>query len=299
MKTKLFILFLFQIMILTAFAQESGDSTNKSTEKDKRPVKDAFESNWLINSQTMIVPFAHTLEFDINHRFGPMNNGFKDMLGMYAPSNIRLALTYTPLKNLQLGMGMTKEAMMYDFNIKWNPLQQTRSGSFPVFITYNGNMVIEGTENAVLYKKSDGSEYKKFPKYTNRFSYFHQIIIGRKINNWLTLQLAPAFTHYNLIDTAATNGIQFDNFVVSFSGRVKLTAQMSAIFEYYHPFTPAKDVKPNLALGIEASTGSHAFQIFLSPYTSIINQRDIVFNKKDFLKKEFAIGFNITRMWNF
>src|SRR4030067_942571 len=94
----------FLISLLCTGAVIAQDTTaTESTGKDKKPVKDAFESNWLMNNQTMVVPFAHTLEFDINHRFGTIENGFKDMLGMYAPSNIRLGESYTPINNLQIG----------------------------------------------------------------------------------------------------------------------------------------------------------------------------------------------------
>ncbi|MBI4947348.1 MAG: hypothetical protein HY840_13230 [Bacteroidetes bacterium] len=298
--------FLF-ISLLWAGAAVAQDSTStEKTGKDNKPVKDAFESNWLMNNQTMIVPFAHTLEFDINHRFGTVENGFKDMFGLYAPSNVRLGVTYTPMKNLQLGAGITKASMMNDLNLKWNIMQQTRSGSFPVFITYYANMVIEGTQNTVNWtikdiSGNDSIVNRKFPKDASRFSYFNQLIIGRKFNDWLSLQTAVSFSHFNLIDTTNGNSHdrKHDNLAVSLMGRVKTTATMSVLFACDYPLNAVKDVKPNLALGVEWSTGSHAFQIFFSPYTSIMNQRDIVYNTNDFTKKEFAIAFNITRLWNF
>ncbi|MBI4930624.1 MAG: hypothetical protein HY841_07670 [Bacteroidetes bacterium] len=305
MKSKIFLL----LSLLWAGTTVAQDSTaTEKPGKDNKPVKDAFESNWLMNNQSMIVPFAKTLEFDINHRFGTIENGFDDMLGMYAPSNIRLGVTFTPIKNLQVGGGITKAAMMNDLNLKWSILQQTRSGSIPVFVTYYGNMVIEGTKNQINWTIKDISGKdsivdRKFNKDASRFSYFNQLIIGRKFNDWLSLQVGASFSHFNLINNDTTNGgiqdLKHDNLAVSLAGRVKTTATMSVLFAYDHPLTPAKDIKPNLALGVEWSTGSHAFQIFLSPYQSIMNQRDVAYNKNDFTKKEVAISFNITRLWNF
>lgn len=298
----------FVALMLSGVCLHAQDTTAVAEEKpvkDKRPVKNAFDSNWLINSQTMVVPTRNTLEFDINHRFGPLKNGVKDMYGLYAPSNIRLGLTYTPMNSLQLGAGMTKEKMMYDFDVKWNPLPQTRSGSFPVFITYFGNLVIEGGENSVNWtlpdiSGNDSIVNKKFPEYTDRFSYFNQLIIGRKITDRISIQVAPSHAHYNLIDTMANKGIIHDNFAISAGGRVKFYGEMSIIFEYFHPLTPAEDIKPNFGIGFEANTSAHAFQLFISPYTYIINQRDVVFNKKDpeFIS-DYSIGFNVTRLWNF
>jgi hypothetical protein len=298
---------LLLISLLWAGAAVAQDSTvTESKVKNIKPVKDAFESNWIMNNQTMVVPYANTLEFDINHRFGTVKNGFSDMIGMYAPSNIRLGVTYTPMKNLQIGGGITKASMMNDLNLKWNMIQQKKSGGSPVFITYYGNVVIEGTKNTVNWtlqdiKGNDSLVGRKFPKDASRFSYFNQLIIGRKFCDWFSLQAAVSFSHFNLIDTTSGNSHdrKHDNLAVSLSGRVKTTATMSVLFGVDYPLSAVKDVKPNLALGVEWSTGSHAFQIFLSPYTSIMNQRDIVYNTNDFSKKEFAICFNITRLWNF
>jgi hypothetical protein len=198
-----------------------------------------------------------------------------------------------------LGGGITKALMMNDLNLKWNMIQQKRSGGSPVFVTYYGNMVIEGTKNNG--GDVDSSIYRKFPTGAARFSYFNQLIIGRKFSDKISLQAAISYSHFNLIDT--TNGNphdrKHDNLAVSLMGRVKTTATMSVLVAFDYSLSAVKNVKPNLALGVEWSTGSHAFQIFLSPYTSIMNQRDIVYNTNDFTKKEFAICFNITRLWNF
>ena len=37
---------------------------------------------------------------DIQHRFGTVNNGAKDLFGIFAPSNIRLGINYAPVKKL-------------------------------------------------------------------------------------------------------------------------------------------------------------------------------------------------------
>jgi len=291
------IIFILASLFLTGatFAQDS--TSTEAPTKNNKPVKDVFESNWLMNTQTVKVPYAKTLEFDICHRFGTKENGFDDLFGMYAPSNIRLGVSFTPIKNLQLGAGITKESMMNDLNIKYSILQQTQSGSIPVFVTYYGNMVVEGLKNNG--DEVDSVIYRRYPKDADRFSYFNQLMIGRKFNEWLSLQVSGSFAHYNLIDTIGNHDLKHDNMSVGIAGRIKTTATMSVMFIYDYPLTPAKDVKPNAALGVEWSTGSHQFQIFLSPYRSIMPQRDLVYNTNDFTKGYFALSFNITRLWNF
>ena len=55
-----------------------------------KPVKNTFESVWIIDNQTVMVPLKKTFEMDIQHRFGTVENGYEDFWGFFAPSNIRL-----------------------------------------------------------------------------------------------------------------------------------------------------------------------------------------------------------------
>ena len=73
-----------------------------------KPVKNTFSSIWIIDNQSVMVPYKGTLEFDIQHRFGLVSNGFEDLWGLYAPSNIRLGFSYVPVNNLMVGFGFTK-----------------------------------------------------------------------------------------------------------------------------------------------------------------------------------------------
>jgi hypothetical protein len=97
---------------------------------EKKPVKNTFESIWIIDNQTVMVPFKGTLEFDIQHRFGLISNGYEDFWGLYAPSNIRLGFGYVPVKNLMVGFGFTKKNLTWDVNAKYAIFKQMVSGGF-------------------------------------------------------------------------------------------------------------------------------------------------------------------------
>ena len=90
---KLFTIFFIIGSLITsqvALAQEEEEEEKtEQPEKDKRPVRAPFESSILIDNQTIIVPSKGTLEFDIQHRFGTVDNGLSDLYGFWAPSNIR------------------------------------------------------------------------------------------------------------------------------------------------------------------------------------------------------------------
>lgn len=262
--------------------------------KDTRPVRAMFESPYLIDNQSVEVNQAKTLEFVMQHRFGVVEEGLSDIFGIYGPANIRLGISYAPIKNLSLGFGTTKKNKYQDFNLKYAIFQQTRSGSFPVSITYYGNLAIDSRKKEIFINSTD------------RFSYFHQLIIARKITPALSIQVAPSLSHYNAVNgyvegNSIKGQMDNDHIAVSLAGRLKISAQSSIIFDYDQPITDhfTNNPHPNLALGFEIATSSHAFQFFLGNYSGIVPQENNVFNLNDYELGKFLIGFNITRNWNF
>lgn len=278
----------FLVCICTAYSQDTTGTEKK--EKDKRPVRSPFESGVLIDNQTIVIPSAKTLDFIIQHRFGKLNSGTFDLLGLYAPSNIRIGLNYSIFDYLQVGIGTTKNNKLQDVNWKWSILRQTRSGSIPVALTYYGNIEYNARD-----KENFGIEYKM----PHKITYLHQLIIARKFHRLFSFQLIASYSHYNQVDTIAYPGMKHDNIAISASGRVKVSPQMSVIFEYDHPLTTPEQIKPNISLGIEIGTSSHAFQIFLGSFDKISYQGNYAYNTNDFTQKDILIGFNITRLWNF
>src|SRR6478736_2466794 len=117
----------FLLLSISTFAQEDSVVVDASGMK---PVRSVWESTWIIDNQTTLVPVKGTFEFMMNHRFGSIYNGIKDIYGIYgAGANIRLGFTYVLLDkvgigalkgNLSVGFGSTKTGMVQDFNLKYN-----------------------------------------------------------------------------------------------------------------------------------------------------------------------------------
>ncbi len=260
-----------------------------------KPVKNTFGSVWLIDNQTVMVPIKGTLEFDIQHRFGTVNKGKKDLFGFFAPSNIRLGMNYSPINKLFLGAGVTKERMQVDLNAKYSLLRQTVDNKVPVSISYYGNMVI------------DSRDKTNFRYGVHRFSYFNQLIIARKITEHFSAQVAPSFSWFNNVeayvdkDGLIQQKMENGHFAVSVLGRYKITPKSSIIMGYDQPLTQHKtnNPHPNICFGLESTTSSHAFQVFFGNYYGIVPQSNNVFNQNDYRDGQFVIGFNITRLWNF
>lgn len=278
-------------LALTLFAQDS-DTEKKVVDK---PVRQPFESAYLIDNQTSYIPYVNTLEYVIQHKFGTFENGISDLFGIYAPgANVRIGFNYVVYKNLQLGWGLTKANFTNDFNVKYTILEQTRKNTVPIALTLYGVAGINGEDKEVF-----GEEYT----FNGRMSYFAQVIVGRKFNDWLSLQAGASFSHYNMVNREKSD---FDKVGVHVNGRAKFSPQMSFIFNYDQPLNAlvlsnkdGKNASANIAAGVEIATSTHAFQIYAGQFSGILPQDIMINNYSDFGMKNFAIGFTITRLWNF
>jgi hypothetical protein len=279
----------FITLILTSailFAQEEAPVD--------KPVVEPFGSGYLIDNQTTLVPYPKTLEFVIQHKFGTLENGREDVWGIYNSANVRLALNFVVMKNLQVGYGLTKTDMVHDFSAKWTFLEQTRKNSVPLSVAFYGNVGLSGNPEDTY-----GAEYK----FSNRLSMFGQFIASRKFTDRLSLQVGASFSHFNQADTSK---FDYDRIGLHLNGRFKVTEQGSVIFNYDQPLKALQlrahedvELHPNVALGYEISTVAHDFQFYLGYSKQLLPQYTMMRETKDFDFNQFNFGFVITRLAGF
>lgn len=287
MKNLKIIVIAFLILPLCVLAQQK--------EKDSiidKPQRPAFEGSTIIDNPSSLLNIKNTLEIQMSHRFGLINGGQNDLAGFWAPSNIRIGVTYSILDWVTVGYGTTKFDRLQDFNLKAALLRQTRSDKIPVSITYFGNATINA-------KKKENFILKQ-----HRYSYFNQLIIARRFSPKVSLQIAPSLSHYNYVETFMGN----DRFSIAIGGRVKISPNTSIVMDYSQPVTqfdadpdrPGIDTNlPGVSAGLEFATSGHVFQLFITNYSGIVPQKNYMFNQNDFFNGDFLIGFNITRNYNF
>jgi len=292
------ILFILGFVLNSAFAQD-----------DATPVY-PFQSGTMVDAQTTFIPDARTLEFVIQHKFGSLENGKSDLWGIYAPgASIRLSLNYVPIKNFQVGAGVTKKSVFQytDLNAKWTALSQN-TGNMPVSLTLFGNVGIDVRNESVFgtgkVVDTKGETLPTSIALTERLSYFSEAMISRKFGDWLALQVGASFTHYNMA------GWDYNHDIIGIHalGRIKFSPQGSIIFTYDKPLkiegiteqhnwdTHAKE---NLTIGVEFFTFTHAFQIYVGTADGILPQDIMMYNQNDWTNKGLALGFTITRLWMF
>ena len=293
--TVLLLSFLLIGYTIPVMAQDEPAAESEEKTDEPKPVRNTFESIFLFDNQTTLVPAKGTFEMDIQHRFGTVNNGYDDFYGLYAPSNIRIGFAYSPINKLYVGFGFAKINLTWDATAKYAIFQQMKSGGSPVSLTYYGNIAI------------DTRDSENFVNGTDRFSYFNQLIISRKITDAVSLQVSPSWSHFNAVEGYVNEAgeiegkMKNDHIALAFGGRFRVSSQTAIIANYDQPITKhtTNNPEPNISFGIEISTSAHAFQVFAGNYYSIIPQLNNVLNQNDYRESQFLIGFNITRLWNF
>ncbi len=290
---------IFALSACVAVAQAEDEDEVQTIAIHSRPLQrvgNTFESIWIIDNQTTHVPLKKTFEFDIQHRFGVMGNGYEDLFGMYAPSNIRLGFGYTPINNMMVSFGFTKFNLLWDLGLKYALLKEHGKNPFPVSVTYFGNIGIDGRTK----------DQYNFINETDRLSFFHQLMVSKKVNRDFSVQASISLSHMNAVEGYVdTEGniqgkMKNDNLTFGLLGRYKISDAFAFIADYDQPLTqnPTNNPSPNISIGVELATPLHAFQVFIGNYQWIVPQYNAFYNQNNYKDgfDAFLIGFNITRL---
>lgn len=271
------------------FAQEDDMMKLLDAETTEKPKKEfttaTFKGTRLINFQTLETLGKRTLDFRISHRFGDFNSGANNAFGLDGPACIRLGLEYSFEGRFMFGIGRTSYEKKLDGFLKYRLLRQTTNNSMPLSVTLVSSM---------FYTTVKGQ-----PKYgydVNRLSYAHQIIIGRKFSERLSLQMAPIMVHYNIVDSL---GDKNDMFGIQFASRFKYTKRSAITVEYAVRTSKYTNVKyyDSAAIGIEIETGGHVFQMQLTNSFGLVEDQFIPHTSSNWLNGGIKLGFNISRVF--
>jgi hypothetical protein len=131
--------YLFQVFVglilllfvpgLSLFAQDE--------EPDNRPIRDPFETTYLIDNATTVNLYKGGLNLEIMHRFSEIKE-IGDLFGIYGSANTRMAMDYGITDRIMAGFGTTRDYKLQDFEWKVAILTQTRSNSMPISLSYYG-----------------------------------------------------------------------------------------------------------------------------------------------------------------
>jgi hypothetical protein len=224
------------------------------------------------------------LQFQIQHRFGTLNSGFYNLFGL-DNSQIRLGFDYGIKDWMSIGIGRSSALKTIDASTKIRLKRQSKgSKEFPVTVAIN---------SAIFIKQYRWSETKEETfDFSNQLSFAHQILIARKINRNLSVQISPTFVHYNLVNYAEKN----DRISLGFGAREKLTNRISVNAEYFMQIN-GKINNDVLSFGFDIETGGHVFQLHLSNSPAMIEPAFIHQTTGNWMNADIYFGFNISRVF--
>lgn len=283
------IITLLAVVTLMAFNQtfaqsELMDLLSSTEEPDEGVVTATFKSTRLLNGHSIETRTNGTLEFVIGHRFGRINDGISQLYGL-DQAFVRFALEYGVTDRLNVGLGRSSFGKVLDSFAKYKILKQ--SNSMPVTLTGLTTIAIDTREFPDGTPESD--------EFNFRIDYTYQMLLARKINSEVSVQLMPTLVHRNLAPGSEDN----DVFLLGAGARFKASNRVAVDVEYYHQMRDLpENIENALAVGVEIETGGHVFQLIFSNAVQMIEKGFLTETSGNFFDGDIHFGFNISRVFN-
>jgi hypothetical protein len=248
-----------------------------------------FKSTRIMNGHSIERMPPGQLDFRISHRFGKINSGAYEFFGL-DQSSVHFSLEYGILKWLMAGIGRGTYEKTFDGFAKLTILRQSSGARIMPFSV--------SAMSSVAVTSLKWPDPARTNYFSSRLSYVQQVLIARKINQALSLQITPTFVHRNLV---ATEFDPNDLFALGAGGRIKLTKRISFNAEYYYLLNPKSymslQVYDPLSLGFDIETGGHVFQLIFTNSLAMIEKGFIGETTGSWGKGDIHFGFNISRVF--
>ena len=247
----------------------------------------AFKGLKIVNFESTKLLYKREFYFVVSHRFGSIKNGFDDFFGLDF-ANTRLHFLYGISDNLNVSLSRNSFNKTYDFSLKYRLISQ--NDSFPFTVVGYSQMAINTLlEEALILRPVD---------FGDRVSFTQQVLISRKVNERLSLQLMPTYFYEGYTDYDPQDNSQF---ALGFGGRYKLSKRLSLNIDYGWHLNRASGspfVNP-LSIGVDIETGGHVFQLHFTNAQPTFESGFLGNAVGDWGDGDIYFGFNLSRVFNF
>lgn len=290
MKNKIIITIVLLTFPMSGLPAQDLDKLLGSIAPDKTPNYSygTFKGTTIINGQSVEVPGNTDLHFIVSHRFEAVNTGLYNFFGL-DQGTTRLGFEYGIKNILSVSIGRSSYEKTYDGGIKFKVLQQqTGIKNIPVTMAIYSAGFVETT------KWQDPERDNLF---SSRLSFSTQLLVARKFNKNLSLQISPSFIHINLVPASDD---QNNIFSIGLGGRYKLASKFSVNAEYFYllPGKTADDYANSLSFGVDIETGGHVFQLHFTNSQLMFAPGYIARTEGNWAQGDIFIGFNIFRTFS-
>ena len=237
----------------------------------------AFKAMKIVNLQSTKTANRGDWYMYISHRFGNIQGGFDTFYGL-DKANTKMEMIYGVSNSIQLGLSRESLRQTFAGSVKARVLQ-----SLPI------RLAIYSTVN-INSSLPDGTDFQQ------RLSFANQLLLAKRINSNLSLQMAPTHARFNLPVEEVQKA---DQLALGLGGRYKFTKRLSFNLDYIYNFSRTEKSRyaNPLSIGVDIDTGGHIFQLLFSNAQSA-NEPGFISNAEgDWSEGNIYFGFHIVRVF--
>jgi len=254
------------------------DTVNSNDE-----VTSTFKALKIVNLESTKLVGKKDLYLVVAHRFGSVKDGIEGFFGL-DNAVTQIKFVYGLTSKVSVAAARTEQA--YDFSAKYLITPQKNNG-FPFTIVGFNSIAINNRLKKELYPKME---------FNDKLAYTTQILIARKWNENLSIELAPTYFHENFVVNDFQDNSQF---ALGFGGRYKVSKRVSINADYAaHLNRTATSIYKNpVSLGVDIDTGGHVFQMHFTNSQGIHEVGFLGNTIGDIGKGDIFFGFNLVRVF--
>jgi hypothetical protein len=229
------------------------------------------------------------LEFSLYNRYWNIPN-FEGQRFLADVVSTRYGLDYAFSDNFTVGLGYTNHDKISDGFLKYKLFKQ-RKNSKKGFAT----VALLQTISHRKIENTSGNIYQQNTSASDRYAFTSQILIARKINTDISLQISPTFIHRE--ENSFTNDPN-NQFAVAFGGRHKISNHAAIVSEYFYVANPLKTIETYnvFMVGVNWEMGDLLLQFQMTNARNFAEDTFITQTRNNFNAKDgnFHFGFNAT-----
>jgi len=273
---------LLLLLPFLSFAQEDLLAGIDSIPK-RQPVESAFKGLKIVNLESTKLAAKGELYFVVAHRFGSVKDGFEGFFGL---DNAVTQIKFVYGLNKWLSVAAARSEQAYDVSAKYRLQPQIEKG-FPFTIVAFNSLAFNN-----LLKEHNLPKLK----FQDRMTYLAQVLISRKFNEKLSLELIPTFFHENFVENDNQENSQV---AIGVGGRYKVSKRVSINMDYaMHGNRTSSSIYRNpLSVGVDIETGGHVFQMHFTNSQGIHEAGFLGQSTGNWADGDIYFGFNLSRVF--
>lgn len=229
------------------------------------------------------------LEISLYNRYWNIPN-FEGQRFLADVVSTRYGLDYAFSDNFTVGLGYTNHDKITDGFLKYKLLRQ-RKNSKKGFLSIT---LVQGASHRSI-ENTSGNIYEPTTTSSDKYAFTSQVLVARKFNSKLSLQVAPTFIHRekNLLTDDPNN-----QFAIAFGGRHKIGNHTAIVSEYFYVANPLKSIDTYNAfmVGVNWELSHLMLQFHITNARNFAEDTFITQTRNNFNAKDgnFHFGFNAT-----